>query len=280
MATTERISFGSHYKFPLKLYQVADDETIIKWADDGNSVVVEQVEFEDNVMLFYPGFVQVRSFHNLRRLFRDYGFRFQVLRKRKPYGLKLKFRHPFFTRTRPGDVVQVRKISRKNPSPPKCIDTDLPRQPYFSKQRVFKYSKYEHKLNSKMDILGTSCGGQYIQPSAAPSTLDDDNTETRSSTVQTLPVNTILPKMSHQHQDPRPGSVQLTPYDILHLAQILAKNEMSEAEFWQLITRRRGLVWADKSWDATLNLLTNLVNPELSLLHHQGFYYQLSIGEL
>ncbi|RUS72145.1 hypothetical protein EGW08_020087 [Elysia chlorotica] len=92
---------------------VVNDGIIIRWADDNNGIIVQEKEFEQNVMQMYPGFVQVDAFHNLRRLFRDYNFKFRILqRKSSCPGLVLEFRHPNFSRENFDQLSQVKKRQR------------------------------------------------------------------------------------------------------------------------------------------------------------------------
>ena len=108
-----RISFGSQYKFPKKLMTVANDGILIKWSDDNSGIIVQEKEFERNVMQMYPGFVQVETFHNLRRLFRDYNFKFRILqRKRSSSGMVLEFRHQSFSRDNFDQLSHVKKRQR------------------------------------------------------------------------------------------------------------------------------------------------------------------------
>lgn len=61
-------------QFPEKLYEVANDGALIKWNRNGSVSVPDTEAFEENVMKWYPGFLQIPSFQNLKRLFREYGF--------------------------------------------------------------------------------------------------------------------------------------------------------------------------------------------------------------
>ncbi|KAH9518529.1 hypothetical protein Btru_017061 [Bulinus truncatus] len=96
-------------------------------------------------MKLYPGFVQVETFHNLRRLFRDYGFRFRILRKKKPYGAKVEFRHPHFLRDSPDMILRVKKRNRWQLMVPKA--TSSPK--HFTK-------------NKKWQVIPSPPMGQYI----------------------------------------------------------------------------------------------------------------------
>ncbi|GFR69219.1 transmembrane protein 2 [Elysia marginata] len=110
-----RFSFGSKYNFPKKLMAVADDGILIRWTVDNSRLVVQKKEFEENVMTMYPGFVQVGTFHNLRRLFRDYSFNFRIIQNKHSYrGLQVEFRHPHFSRDNFHLLSLVKKRPRKS----------------------------------------------------------------------------------------------------------------------------------------------------------------------
>nr|KAG5705158.1 hypothetical protein BaRGS_030875 [Batillaria attramentaria] len=67
------IYFDSKTQFPVKLYEVANDGYLVKWNADGTSILVDEQDFEDKVMKCYPGFVQIPTFLNFRRLFLGVG---------------------------------------------------------------------------------------------------------------------------------------------------------------------------------------------------------------
>ncbi|KAK3100314.1 hypothetical protein FSP39_018068 [Pinctada imbricata] len=69
-----RLSMDPKDRFPEKLYDVANDGYLVSWNGPGTAVCANEEEFEENVMDCYPGFVQISSFANFRRLFREYGF--------------------------------------------------------------------------------------------------------------------------------------------------------------------------------------------------------------
>lgn len=65
--------------FPVKLWDVVNDEDndIFRWSDDGRAFYVDDHKYEAEIMEKYPGFVQISSFANLRRLLREYSFDWQ-----------------------------------------------------------------------------------------------------------------------------------------------------------------------------------------------------------
>lgn len=80
-------------QFPEKLYDVANDGYLVRWNGCGTAIQVDDPDkFENEVMKCYPGFLQIPSFANFRRLFREYSFRRTLLDD----GLTLEFSHPYF----------------------------------------------------------------------------------------------------------------------------------------------------------------------------------------
>lgn len=80
-------------RFPEKVYDVANDGYLIEWNGAGTAVVVNEPEFEENIMDCYPGFVQIPTMLNLRRLFREYGFDWRIIEMDGP---TFEFSHPCF----------------------------------------------------------------------------------------------------------------------------------------------------------------------------------------
>ena len=80
-----RLSLDPKERFPEKLYDVANDGYLVSWNGTGTSVTVSEEGFEDKVMECYPGFLQISSFANFRRLFREYGFEWKFHSKRDEF---------------------------------------------------------------------------------------------------------------------------------------------------------------------------------------------------
>lgn len=80
--------------FPVKLWDVVNDENskIFKWSEDGESFLVDEQQYEHKIMEQYPGFVQRSSFPNLRRLLREYSFKWKIIEQTGEY----EFSHPGF----------------------------------------------------------------------------------------------------------------------------------------------------------------------------------------
>ena len=105
-----RVSFEPKARFPFKLYDVANDGFLVKWSPSGTSVYVEEGFFEENVMKCYPGFVQIASFANVRRLFREYSFDWSIVEGTDNV---FEFSHPDFIRERK-DLLHAIKTKRKS----------------------------------------------------------------------------------------------------------------------------------------------------------------------
>lgn len=98
--------------FPEKLYDVASDDYLFRWTDGGTWIsVVEEEVFEKEVMRRYPGFLQIPSFVNLRRLFREYKFDWRVNEETSLY----EFHHPCFRKDKPELLANI-KTRRKSAS--------------------------------------------------------------------------------------------------------------------------------------------------------------------
>lgn len=91
--------------FPVKLWDVVDDDsnTIFTWSSDGFSFYVDDNKYEQEIMERYPGFVQISSFANLRRLLREYSFDWQS----NDTG-EFQFSHPAFKRGERETIFNIR----------------------------------------------------------------------------------------------------------------------------------------------------------------------------
>ncbi|KAI8793095.1 IPF1 [Biomphalaria glabrata] len=305
-----RLSFGSQYKFPLKLYEIANDGLIIKWTNDGTGLLVEENEFEQNVMLLYPGFVQVETFHNLRRLFRDYNFLFRVLRKRKPYGAKVEFRHPYFNRDSPALIFRVKKMNRFWPSlsptatsSPKRIYRSNKLPPFANEllnSDVSESSGQEGFHDLSLNCLDCSdcdgCSSTYaVSSKHVPTLIFDDlrsgNRVIQShTTIASKPIKGTndaallksLKTTASQSQSSgvtKPAVCQNDP-EIFKLLQIYAKNELTESEFWEVVTKRCGRDFKGNSWEDVMDFFDSIVNHDLSPLHHKGNFYELPLSDM
>lgn len=91
--------------FPVKLWDVVDDDSsdIFTWSSDGLSFFVDDSKYEQDIMDKYPGFVQISSFANLRRLLREYSFDWQS----NDTG-EFQFSHPSFQRGKREEIFNIR----------------------------------------------------------------------------------------------------------------------------------------------------------------------------
>lgn len=283
-----RLSFGSQYKFPLKLYKVVEDGILIKWTNDGQGLIVEENDFEEKVMALYPGFVQVPTFHNLRRLFRDYNFKFRVLRRRKPHGAILELRHPFFTKHNVDKLIHVRKQNNRLFSHPLATSSPkrIKRKWNSSRLKVYYSNQNVECIDLSTDVedgesLSTcvsnqseseySWGGGSPRRSLPMLTVGDHRDIGNTSTCDESRV-----------QNPTIGSERKSRNDevSLRLLQICAKNELSEDGFWELMMRRCSPQTSGNSWEDMIKNFDNSVIHELSPLHFKGYFYPLSLEEL
>lgn len=109
-----RLSFNSKDPFPEKLYDVANNGYLVKWNGCGTAVQVDDPDlFEKEVMKCYPGFLQIPSFVNFRRLFREYSFDWKFLDDEQTF----EFSHPYFVYGY-RDVVSEIRTRRKSFSKP------------------------------------------------------------------------------------------------------------------------------------------------------------------
>lgn len=112
-----RLSMDPKERFPEKLYDVANDGYLVSWNGCGDGVIVNEEEFENKVMKCYPGFVQISSFANFRRLFREYGFDWEIIDRSEKHSHTFEFSHPSFKHGK-GDLlcnIQTRRKSFTKP---------------------------------------------------------------------------------------------------------------------------------------------------------------------
>lgn len=113
-----RLSMDPKERFPEKLYDVASDGYLVSWNGCGDGVVVNEEKFEENVMKCYPGFVQISSFANFRRLFREYGFDWEIVERYEKHSYTFEFSHPSFKHGKRNLLckIQTRRKSFSKPS--------------------------------------------------------------------------------------------------------------------------------------------------------------------
>ena len=151
-------------QFPEKLYDVANDGALIKWNRNGSVSVTSEQEFENNVMKWYPGFLQIPSFQNLKRLFREYGFD-RIVNQNNQY----EWSHEMFVRGRREFLpeIKTRRKSFRTPQNRREFNSDgdiiIPsngrRFPLRNRAKTKHYSPNENETpqNGTVDY-----GGKYI----------------------------------------------------------------------------------------------------------------------
>ncbi|KAL3864638.1 hypothetical protein ACJMK2_006303 [Sinanodonta woodiana] len=153
-----RLSMDPKERFPEKLYDVVNDGILVCWNHNGSvSLCVDEKVFEKNVKICYPGFLQIPTFLNFRRLFREYGFDWRVNDEGD-----LEFSHPGFDqndRTRLSMVKTKRKsfqtIENKNIMEPIVIDAEPGKR--YSTRRRKRISVVEDTIsNTDLDISHVS----------------------------------------------------------------------------------------------------------------------------
>ncbi|KAK3582766.1 hypothetical protein CHS0354_015293 [Potamilus streckersoni] len=171
-----RLSMDPKERFPEKLYDVVNDGVLVCWNSNGSvSLCVDEEVFEKNVQICYPGFLQIPTFLNFRRLFREYGFDWRVNDEGN-----LEFSHPGFDqndRSRLTDVKTKRKsfqtTENKNIMEPVVIDAEPGKR--YSTRRRKRVSVSEDKIsNTDLEIshLSTESKRQEcdnVQPQAKKS---------------------------------------------------------------------------------------------------------------
>ena len=301
--------------------EVANDGVLITWTNDSSGLIVQEREFEENVMQMYPGFVQVETFHNLRRLFRDYSFKFRILqRKRSSHGLSIEFRHPSFSRNSYDQLPQVKKRQRVRKSKyvsryqrqlrpmGTYIAKGYKRKILFQNQSsILRTLKHEmspdHSIrdnpNSREDNslpLNLSNQVRDLSPTA-----EDQYGSFHSGTTSRIfelfsgaevcspvkPERKLGPSFGARHTttgkkflDDQRDACARDENCLSALLQVYAKNELSEGQFWEFISRSCCIPCSDMSWEMIKECIDRLVYQELSPLHFKGFYYELALSEL
>ena len=93
-------------RFPTKLFMAANSQNdLIRWSDDGRSIIVDDGQFESEVMTVFPGLVQIASFPNFRRQLREYSFNWSI-----NIDSEFEFCHPYFLKGRE-DILEEVHIS-------------------------------------------------------------------------------------------------------------------------------------------------------------------------
>lgn len=254
LRTRTRVSFEPKARFPVKLYDVANDGFLVKWSSDGTSVFVEEDFFEERVMKCYPGFVQIASFPNVRRLFREYSFDWKVVEGTKSV---FEFSHPDFMRNREELLLGI-KTKRKSFSRSYSYKQRRGLQPLAtsSPKRRGLRRPYRRRATSESDSCPDTFSTNSSNVSRADSSCTLSATRSNSDFSQT-PSNcefrskdfedavTVSPLFSStQVQNAIDGRNSLESdgrptheldEDLLNVLALYAQNELTEDEYLQLI---------------------------------------------
>ena len=286
------------FRFPEKLFKVVNDGIVITWNENGTGIVIEEDIFEAHVMDLYPGFVQVGTFHNLRRLLRDYGFDFIVIRKRRQktptVALKIEYRHPLFTRNASMlDLYKIVKIktdsdleSRKNilatfsneregVKASGCVKYKLKRYHKCRMRLIQKFYKnnrstFEHSGNTSLDdSLISEIDFERLGLDGDTSFFLNDNTPIRQSQ------GTESGYFSDQ-------STLLTESS-LHVLQMYGRRELDDVDFAELMYKQlpeyRQQVTLQQ-WDTNLHRVNELVSTDLLPSPHTAMYVPINFEDL
>lgn len=219
-----RLSFEPKERFPEKLFHVANDNFLIKWGFSGESVVVDPEEFEANVLKCYPGFLQISSFANLRRLFRQYAFDWKI-----NYDETFEFSHEFFVRGHPQlleEIVTRRKtFSHRFYNPqterPKASTLQLTSTPLNKQRTSLRRSTLEAKV----------CTRRYPEESdtSLRSTEDESHEQLFTPSFPASGTAGAATRKSEYRERPKLDPAVLDVY---------ARNELTEDEILMLLKRR------------------------------------------
>ena len=217
-----RLIFNPKDGFPSKLYDVCNDGYLIKWNRNGSVSVTDEADFEAQVMEIYPGFLQIPSFLNFRRLFREYGFEWVINQDNV-----LEFSHPLFVRGRKqllSDIKTRRKSfmvsARPETSESEIIEAE-PGQRYSTRKRR-RTKQFKTGEENRPDL---QAGGEssFMHSHTNPN-------------VQQPPLQTqfqIIPPTQLQKPEVR------QPADTKLIQQSFVQNELTEEEFMHWISRQR-----------------------------------------
>lgn len=287
------------FRFPEKLFKVTNDSLIIRWTEDGYGILIEEFHYESHVMDLYPGFVQVGTFHNLRRLLRDYGFEFVVLRRRhglSDLGMKLEYRHPLFTRDSTMlDLFQIVKIkedlnaderndilanftnSNQSESKSPLLKSKLKRYQECSLKLIQKFNQKSASIDFRDcndSLRGGDARTNYSQ--LEPNILFDKTVNSRRA------LDKEVENARYKSTGSNSGLSKLCDSK-LHLLQIYGRNELDEPEFAELmmsqLSERYDKVSAD-TWEATLYKVNDLMSSDTIPSHDSINFVPVSYENL
>lgn len=223
-----RLIFNPKDQFPSKLYDVCNDGYLIRWNRNGSVSVPDEDAFEANVMDLYPGFLQIPSFVNFRRLFREYGFEWVINQDNI-----LEFSHPLFVRGRKQLLpeIKTRRKSFQNSHPVASSTSEIieaePGKRYATRRRRRTKQFAVNENTNKPDFSGG--GEDRFRQNINQNIYGGLKTQTLQSGIQ------IVPPSQLQIQKPEVRQ----PADLKPIQQNFVQNELTEEEFMQWLARKR-----------------------------------------
>ncbi|ESO98425.1 hypothetical protein LOTGIDRAFT_159233 [Lottia gigantea] len=249
LAPKFRFGFSNAVKtdrFPEKLYEVASDDYLIRWNENGTSVFVDEEGFADVVMDCYPGFLQIPDFANIRRLFREYGFDWNH------EGSVFEFSHPSFVRGNPEILCEV-LTRRKSFCKSKSSRKTNPNPLFKSYREDFDNSDDEIDLHTKEPGIMTRRGfipyNKQVDKTTEKSPKKIKFDEKKAYKIHERPSlisgkenkKIEISEMETEEQDEtlRKGGFEENKRAIENIINVFALNELSPEEFLEYLQRKR-----------------------------------------
>ncbi|KAK6186577.1 hypothetical protein SNE40_008591 [Patella caerulea] len=249
-------------RFPEKLYDVVEDNYVIRWGADGTSIFVDENGFAEIIMECYPGFLQIPDFPNFRRLFREYSFDWE---NRDSI---FEFSHPCFIRGKPellGQILTRRKsYYKKTPAADKR--RELP--DYFDVE-------FNSETPGRMTRRGFIPLKSTEKQKNVPEKIIFD--EKKAYKIHERPSLTKYPEKEEienensqdQCEDEKfqKGSFEENRKAIENIINVFAINELSPEEFLEYLQRRRSTLESNSvpmkvDNSATTQLTMSLIKPK------------------
>ena len=227
-------------QFPEKLYDVVNDGYLIHWNRNGSISVNSEEEFENSVMRLYPGFLQIPTFLNFKRLFREYGFD-RVVNENNEY----EFSHPFFIRGR-RDLTKKILTRRKSLRFPANFNREEPL--IINAEEGKRYSTRKRKRTTLFNPNTDSC-----------QSTDETETESQGDTYKTYIIShtdmkrypVVKPEENNNQVNPKlqndakysntKESPKLQKIQIQNIMEKYAEKEFTEQEYEEWMAKQRKL---------------------------------------
>ena len=225
-----RLIFNPKDHFPAKLYDVCNDGYLVKWNRNGSVSVIDEAEFEAHVMDVYPGFLQIPSFINFRRLFREYGFEWVINQDNV-----LEFSHTLFVRGRRQLLPQIKtrrksfQIASRPAESSEIIECDPDKRYSTRKRRRTKhFNAKENSQSTDMNNSDVQGGGEgnFIISNANSNTFVGVQTPVLQKGIQIVPPSQIR-------------KPEVKQSDTREIQQNFVQNELTEEEFMEWLSRQR-----------------------------------------